>query len=184
MTQDPTRTPGDDTIAFDLGADLVITTPVYGEGDPVTTPAVTMMDGYPVVAEIDFGGGLVFQVENLGTTIMAEPIARICHEVNRIWCQFTGDLSQVGWDEAEDWQRQSAIDGVQFMIDNPDASDSALHDNWAADKRADGWVYGPEKDAEAKTHPCLVDFQELPPNQQFKDRLFRTIVRAAVEAVG
>lgn len=29
------------------------------------------------------------------------------------------------------------------------------------------------------THHCLVPFDRLPPEQQFKDRLFRTIVHAA-----
>jgi hypothetical protein len=34
------------------------------------------------------------------------------------------------------------------------------------------------KDAELKTHPCLVPFEELPKFQQQKDRLFRAIVKA------
>jgi hypothetical protein len=41
-----------------------------------------------------------------------------------------------------------------------------------------GWVYGEVKDAEKKTHPCLVPFSELPPFQQQKDSLFCGIVDA------
>ena len=48
--------------------------------------------------------------------------ARICHEVNRAYCASIGDSSQVSWDEAEDWQRDSAVKGVLFAIENPDVT--------------------------------------------------------------
>lgn len=108
-------------------------------------------------------------------------IARVCHEANRAWCITRGDMSQVSWDEAPQWQRDSAIDGVMFHINNPDAGDSASHDSWMAEKVRTGWVYGAVKDAEAKTHPCMVPFEELPWDQQVKDRLFRSIVHACVQ---
>jgi hypothetical protein len=43
-----------------------------------------------------------------------------------------------------------------------------------------GWKYGETKDPEAKTHPCIVPFEDLPAEQQFKDKLFRTIVHASL----
>jgi len=107
-----------------------------------------------------------------------ELIARACHEVNRCWCEFNGDHSQKPWDEAPDWQRHSAVNGVWFHIRNPDAGDSASHDNWMAQKKAEGWTYGPVKDEVKKEHPCMVPFEDLPREQQFKDRLFRTTVQA------
>jgi len=97
---------------------------------------------------------------------------------NRAWCFVNGDVSQVEWAEAPAWQRESALRGVEFALANPDVPDSALHDAWSADKVRDGWQYGPVKDAQAKTHPCLVPFDQLPAHQQAKDRLFRAIVRA------
>lgn len=105
-------------------------------------------------------------------------IARTCHEANRAWCEVNGDNSQVPWDDAEHWQKVSARDGVFFVVENPEAGDSALHDQWMRDKLADGWTYGPEKNAEHKTHPCLVPFEDLPHMQQAKDKLFRAIVHA------
>lgn len=59
-------------------------------------------------------------------------------------------------------------------------AERASHDNWMAEKVADGWVYGEVKDPAAKTHPCIVPFDQLPPEQQFKDRLFATIVRTCL----
>lgn len=103
-------------------------------------------------------------------------IARACHEANRAWCEFNGDTSQLPWAEAPLWQQESAISGVTFHLANPDAGDSASHDEWMRHKLADGWKYGSVKDAEAKTHPCIVPFEQLPPDQQFKDKLFRTLV--------
>lgn len=105
-------------------------------------------------------------------------IARACHEVNRAYCASIGDNSQPAWADAPEWQRVSAINGVKFSIANPDASPSASHDSWSAEKVAAGWVYGPVKDPEAKQHPCLVPYDELPLEQRTKDYLFQAVVRS------
>ncbi|HEX6624608.1 MAG TPA: RyR domain-containing protein [Pyrinomonadaceae bacterium] len=107
-----------------------------------------------------------------------EQIARICHDANASLCHSVGDHSQTSWGEAPEWQRESAIKGVQFHLANPDASASATHDIWLKEKAETGWVYGESKDAAAKTHPCIVPFEQLPPEQQAKDHLFRGIVHA------
>jgi len=105
-------------------------------------------------------------------------IAKVCHQANKAYCESQGDLSQPDWIDAPDWQVQSAIAGVVFRLGNPDAGPDAMHNNWSADKIADGWVYGDVKDAEKKTHPCLVPFDQLPLFQQKKDKLFSAIVDA------
>ena len=107
-----------------------------------------------------------------------EAIAEICHEANRIWCKQNGDDSQPDWSSAPQWQKDSAMEGVLFAMCEPNAGDSAQHDAWMADKIKNGWTYGPVKDAEAKTHPCIVPFDDLPEFQKVKDRLFRAIVTA------
>lgn len=106
----------------------------------------------------------------------AEIIAPICHQANKAWCESTGDYSQKDWAQAEQWQRESAIKGVQFRLDNPDAGHDAQHNSWMEEKVNDGWVYGEKKDAEAKTHPCIVPFERLPEFQQKKDALFCAVV--------
>jgi len=111
-------------------------------------------------------------------------LARVCHEANRAWCEYNGDTSQPAWEDAPKWQQDSAIAGVRFVVGNPDAGDSASHESWMREKVTDGWVYGEVKDPEAKTHPCMVPFEELPPEQQFKDRLFRTIVLSTAKGLG
>ena len=109
-----------------------------------------------------------------------EDVARVCHEANRAYCQTLGDMSQTSWEEAPEWQKESAICGVRLHTDNPDAGPEASHVSWMAQKVADGWVYGPEKRPEKKEHPCLVPFSSLPREQQLKDVLFRSVVHALV----
>lgn len=112
-------------------------------------------------------------------------IAKVCHQANKAYCEALGDNSQLDWEQAPEWARSSAVKGVEFHLANPDATDSASHESWLEEKRDTGWTYGPVKDAEAKTHPCFVPFDELPKAQQLKDAQFRAIVnvfRDSVEA--
>lgn len=106
-------------------------------------------------------------------------IAKVCHEANRAYCAALGDLSQPSWEDAPDWQKQSAINGVQFHYANPMAQPSDSHVAWLAQKEADGWKYGPVKDPDKKEHPCFVPYDELPVEQRAKDYIFRAICHAS-----
>lgn len=105
-------------------------------------------------------------------------IAIVAHEANRAWCIANNDFSQPSWNEAPDWQQESAINGVLFHRNNPEAGNSASHDSWMQEKLENGWVYGEEKDPEASppTHPCIVPYEDLPEVQRLKDSLFRSII--------
>jgi hypothetical protein len=102
-------------------------------------------------------------------------IAKVCHEVNRAYCQALGDDSQLPWLEAPEWQRESARMGVDMHLMG-DFGPEASHIGWMNAKLADGWKYGPVKDADMKEHPCMVPFADLPKEQQAKDFIFRAIV--------
>lgn len=93
-------------------------------------------------------------------------IARMCHEVNRAYCEATGDTSQLPWEYAEPWQRESAIKGVDVALAG--ATPEQQHEAWCKDKYAAGWVYGDVKNAEAKTHQCLVPYAELSDAQKVR----------------
>jgi hypothetical protein len=107
-----------------------------------------------------------------------EEIARICHEVNRGLCLATGDASQPSWADAPDWQKQSAVHGVEAIMKGEVRTPEDSHNNWCKEKVETGWTYGAVKDAVKKTHPCLVPYHELPVIQRLKDKLFTTIVQS------
>lgn len=104
-------------------------------------------------------------------------IAQIVHETNRAYCQTIGDDSQVAWADAPEWQRESAISGVDGILTGKITRPEESHESWLAEKSRTGWKYGPVKNAETKEHPCFVPYAELPANQQTKDALFFGIVR-------
>lgn len=106
--------------------------------------------------------------------------AEAAHEANRVYCLSLGDDSQVPWVEAEAWQRMSAIEGVYAIKRNPDSTPADNHANWLAHKESEGWIWGETKDPEAKMHPCMVPYDELPEEQKLKDELFGSVVRAVL----
>lgn len=107
-------------------------------------------------------------------------IARVCHEANRALQAIHGDPApSPAWADAPEWQRESAIEGVTAA--QAGATPEQQHEAWCASKRRDGWTYGPVKDAQARTHHCLVSYAELPPEQQVKDAVFVAIVGALSE---
>lgn len=106
-----------------------------------------------------------------------EHVARAAHEVNRAFCAQLGDDSQVPWEDAPAWQRESAIEGVKAIVADPTLPPSASHEGWLKHKQRSGWVYGPVKDVDSKTHPCMVHYDVLPPEQRAKDAIFGAVVR-------
>ncbi len=107
---------------------------------------------------------------------LVEIIAETCHEVNRAYCKGHGDNSHKLWKTAPKWQKDSAIKGVEFRIQNPYSLPSASHDSWMAQKIEDGWTYGEIKSEEYKTHPCMVGYNDLPLKERIKDTLFTKVV--------
>lgn len=109
--------------------------------------------------------------------MQVEQIARICHQVNKAYCESIGDNSHLDWEDTPDWQKESSMIGVEFHLKN-DAGPEASHESWLKQKEEDGWKYGPVKDVTKKEHPCFVPFNQLPREQQAKDFLFRAVVHA------
>ncbi|MFD4857339.1 RyR domain-containing protein [Streptomyces atratus] len=104
-----------------------------------------------------------------------EDIARVAHEANRAVQSVTGDpVPSPAWNEAPQWQRDSAVDGACRALDGETPEE--LHASWCEFKRSGGWTYGPTKDEQARTHPCLIPYADLPREQRVKDTLFGAVV--------
>lgn len=107
-------------------------------------------------------------------------IAQICHEAHRAYCNSLGDYSQPRWGAAKQWQKNSSMLMVDFILDYPDAEPKDIHDAWYAQKEVHGWTYGPVRDDDAMVHPFLVPYEQLPEEHKFKDHLLRAIVKAYI----
>lgn len=113
--------------------------------------------------------------------ITVEDIARVCHEANRAVQIISGDpVPSQAWEDTPPETRQSAIRGVEAALAG--ISSRTLHEGWMQDKAAEGWVYGPEKSMLHKTHPCMVDYDQLPEEDRIKDDVFNNIVRAFAQS--
>lgn len=110
--------------------------------------------------------------------ITQDVIAQVCHGANRSYCRALGDMSQPEWEGAPQWQKDSAKAGVKAKLANPHMSPEDMHRSWYAQKLADGWRYGPVKNPETKEHPCMVEYDKLPSEQQAKDHIFSAIIGA------
>ncbi len=44
------------------------------------------------------------------------------------------------------------------------------HDVWAATRISQGWSFGPTRDDNAKKHPCLIPYADLPEAEKEYDR--------------
>lgn len=110
-------------------------------------------------------------------------IARVCHEANRA-LQIEQDDESIPvsphWDHLDEETQESVIEGVEGVLLGKTPEES--HEQWCLFKLKHGWTYGPTKDLEAKTHPCLVPYSELPSTQRLKDDLFASIVIILADA--
>jgi hypothetical protein len=115
-----------------------------------------------------------------------EAIARVIYEANRAYCATLGDFSFGEWKDAQEWQKQTLRTGIRVTLAGEVSGPEASHESWMREKVATGWVYGPVKDSNATppTHPCMVPYDELPPEQRRKDHLFLAIVHALTRDIG
>lgn len=102
-------------------------------------------------------------------------IAAIAYSINVAYCASMGD-EQLAWDDAPESVKKGIESGVEFHLNNPNTTPEQSHEEWLRDKEANGWVYDEVKDINNKTHPNIVPYSELPPEQRAKDHLFKATV--------
>jgi hypothetical protein len=105
-------------------------------------------------------------------------IAQVTHEAMRAWQKANGQAPAPPWSRAPKWMKEASVASVTWRINNPNATASAQHDQWMAQKTADGWKFGKTKDAKKKTHPMMTPYRSLPVFEQRKDALVNAVVDA------
>lgn len=59
-----------------------------------------------------------------------------------------------------------------------------VHEQWALGRLAEGWQYGPKRDDEKKTTPCLVPYALLPDSEREFDRVTAMQTLKVILALG
>lgn len=59
-----------------------------------------------------------------------------------------------------------------------------VHENWAAGRLADGWVYGPARDDAKRETPCLVPYEQLTEEEKEFDRVTAMETLKLIVALG
>lgn len=119
-----------------------------------------------------------------GAMVNVERVAEACHNALREISITMGQDAPPVWEDAEAWMHETTKGVLMDLMANPTMTPRQIHDTWCLQKMADGWVYGPVKDQEKKTHPCLVPYMQLPLGERFKDVMFRMVATTHLSIMG
>ncbi|HET9713503.1 MAG TPA: RyR domain-containing protein [Pyrinomonadaceae bacterium] len=76
-----------------------------------------------------------------------------------------------------------SLEGVEIGIELTELVEALArnaHDVWACQRLADGWCWGEERNDTAKTHPCLVHYDDLPDSEKVYDL---NVVSSTIRAI-
>lgn len=120
-------------------------------------------------------------------TDMGEEIDAVIRAVDYSLTQFIENLAAVGslnltevqkqltdpllqypanWDTMTARKRADVTESIDEIVANPTLTERAIHRRWIADRKAQGWVYGPRYDEVAKTTPDICTWGALPSSRQ------------------
>ena len=78
----------------------------------------------------------------------------------------------------------SAITLPDDLVELTERLAENAHDVWALGRIGQGWTYGPKRDDDAKTHPDLVPYADLPDKEKEYDRQTAMKTLGAIIALG
>ena len=109
---------------------------------------------------------------------LVEACARNAWKVDLEYRKMLGDEDTTEWEHTNEEDKATMRDGVIFVLRGVSTPDR--HRWWVATKEAEGWTYGSEMDAVAKTNPLLVPFESMPAENRVQETLFEQCVLATV----
>jgi hypothetical protein len=109
---------------------------------------------------------------------LIEAIARLIYEGTRVEATWSKrSIVPEKWEARDDAFRKQFIEIIERYLDmDPLPSPEEAHNSWMEEYFKMGWKYGPQRDPEAKTHPDLRPFSDLPKDERDKDAIFLVMV--------
>jgi hypothetical protein len=120
------------------------------------------------------------------TSTFAERRARFVYEAAALQAvAVDAPIVPEPWDDREEPFKAQFRDVIDMMC-GPDrkSSPEELHDDWVKAYEAMGWIYGPTRDVDAKTHPDMVPYDELESRERDKDAVFVALCEIARQWIG
>ena len=118
-------------------------------------------------------------VSPIYTTFTEEEVelaAKAGHGAMQAVCE-AFNLPKLGqWELCSDWYKASIVNQVEQILKTA-PSCRTMHNRWVKGRTHQGWVLG-EKNRDAKTHPHIMDFNDLPVEVKLKLKVFRATVMA------
>jgi hypothetical protein len=106
--------------------------------------------------------------------LTARQIAEMIHSVTSKIPRMDGSIVN-SWHELTEEEQNLAENAVKKLYSEPLQTAEEHHELWMYLKLSDGWKLG-DFDAENKTHPCLIQFNDLPPSEICKDMIWQNLI--------
>lgn len=111
-----------------------------------------------------------------------EQIAALAYEARAAYDTASGTADTPrSWEDAPAYLKASYMAAVAWARENPGASARDAHEARLKAVFLKGWTRGDVIDQEAKTHPNLVPFDELPKDQRQRDEIGMVVIQTLVE---
>lgn len=84
------------------------------------------------------------------------------------------------WSQREDPFKDQFVEVVRKQCsDERSGSPEKLHEDWVVAYQEMGWIYGPDRSREKKTHPDMVSYWDLGQLERDKDSVFVALCEIA-----
>ena len=93
--------------------------------------------------------------------------------------EFDGEQPSSPWSEKTDEQKLASAETIRHYAEDGGyglMSAEEIHNEWIKKKQAEGWIYGPEFNFEAKTDPSMTVHWDLPYNEAIRDDLYTIFI--------
>ena len=107
--------------------------------------------------------------------VRTEIIARAAHEIVRAYYSSINFFVPV-WEDVPEWHASATINAVLAVVQDPEKTSEEHHATWMDEKLADGWTLSETEDVEAREHPYLIPYEDLPHHKKSENAIFLAAV--------